>query len=221
MHTSQQLYRDKEEQYYLFDREDMLPFVPAGIRHVLDVGCSSGGFGKLLKEKFGCEVWGVEPGNAAAEAGKHLDRVYQCFFDENIDFGEKKFDLIIFNDVLEHLADPWTTLRFASTLLAPSGRVMASIPNVQCYTVIKDLVMHGRFDYTSSGILDKTHLRFFTRKGILELFQSTGFGIERIEGMHSVDHCSRFLRLMKVIVPKKAEPFRYVSYGVLTSPIKL
>lgn len=219
MHTAQQLYSDKNAAYYSFERHDMLPFVPQGVKYVLDVGCSSGGFGKLLKEKFGCEVWGVEPGDAAKDAILHLDKVFQSYFDESVDFGSKRFDLIIFNDVLEHIADPWATLRFAATLLMPSGRIMASIPNLQCYTVVKELVVNGQFQYTSSGILDKTHLRFFTRKSIHELFQSTGFAIERLEGMHPVDYCSRFLRIMKLLVPKRAEPFRYISYGVLTRPM--
>lgn len=220
MTFAKQLYKGKEAQYYQYEREDMLKFVPTGTKSVLDIGCSSGGFGRLIKNNFGCEVWGVEPDAAAIQAADVLDRVFHQPFDSSIDFGGKKFDLIVFNDVLEHLIDPWQTLSHAKSLLSQGGRILASIPNVQCYTVVKKLVFNGTFQYESSGILDKTHLRFFTKKSIRDLFEQCGLDVELIEGMHSVAPYSRLLRIVNSIAPSKADPFLYVSYAVLSQPIK-
>lgn len=213
------LYNDKEAAYFGYDREDMLALVPAGIGSVLDVGCSSGGFGKLLKTKFNCEVWGIEPGEAAHAAKLKLDKVYHDIFHPGLDLGGKKFDLVVFNDVLEHLEDPWLAVGNAAGLLRPGGRILASIPNIQCYTVVRDLIVNGQWRYDTSGILDKTHLRFFTKKSIIGLFETSGLSIDRLEGMHPVTRYSRFLRVMNFFAPRRVSPFLYVSYGVLTNPV--
>ncbi len=103
------LCKSKKPEYYHQEREEMLKFVAPDVKFVLDVGCSAGGFGKLLKKKRNCIVWGVEPTDSAIEASKHLDKVYHDFFHSSLDFGNLKFDAIVFNDVLEHLVDPWQT----------------------------------------------------------------------------------------------------------------
>lgn len=208
------LYKSKEPEYYFQEREEMLKFIAPDVKFVLDVGCSAGGFGKLLKEKKNCIVWGIEPTDSAIEASKHLDKVYNDFFDPSLDFGNKKFDAVIFNDVLEHLVDPWEALIFSKTLLKDNGYIVASIPNIQSYQVLKSLILKGEWEYTFSGILDKTHLRFFTRKSIVQLFSDTGYDVIDIEGQNSILQNSRFLKIFNFIMPHRINPFLFINYGI-------
>ncbi len=162
-------------------RREMLPFIPRATSSILDVGCSHGRFGSVLKEAN--PEWhlsGIEPDpEAATDAALHYDKVITGFYPEDLGRSEA-FDCIIFNDVLEHVSDPWTMLRKTAGHLTPGGRLVASIPNVRYVIVVRDLALRGRFDYADWGVLDRTHLRFFTRRSIEDLFASTGFVIETL-----------------------------------------
>ena len=145
---------------------------------VLDLGCASGRLGEALKARgIAREVDGVELSEtAAAEARGRLDRVWAADLAE-LDWAEipDDYDVIIAADVLEHLADPWATLRILRHHLAPGGTVVASIPNVRYWKVVFDLLVRGEFRYVDEGILDRTHLRFFTRTSIRRLFADSGY----------------------------------------------
>ncbi|HMH33278.1 MAG TPA: class I SAM-dependent methyltransferase [Puia sp.] len=214
MSFEKDLYHLKKDEYYDQERQEMLAFVPSDVEFVLDVGCSSGGFGRMLKEKRNCRVWGVEPTDSAVVAEKWLDKVYHDIFHPALDFGDAKFDAIIFNDVLEHLVNPWEALQLARSLLRKNGWVIASIPNIQCYSVLKPLILKGDWNYTASGIMDKTHLRFFTGNSMTNLFRDTGFDISKMEGQNSILSGSRFLRLLHWFAPKKIDPFTFVNYAI-------
>lgn len=163
-------------------RVEMVDFIPIGARRVLDVGCFAGAFGELLAARCpGVEVWGIEPDpDAAAAAAQRLHRVVCGTFPGDVPAGEE-FDVIVFNDVLEHMIDPWSALAAATALLSADGRVVASIPNVRHFSVSAALVLHGRWRYHRSGILDRTHLRFFTRYEIHEMFREAGLPVEQCE----------------------------------------
>lgn len=152
---------------------------------VLDVGCFCGGSGKWLKTKYpGCEVVGVEPMcEAARRAADHYDKVFDVSF-EKIDFEAEginggHFDTVILADVLEHLYNPWETLVKLKDLTAQSGAVYASIPNIGNLRIISGLAQ-GKWIYEGAGLLDVSHIRFFTRAQILEMFDQTGWKIEKI-----------------------------------------
>ncbi|WP_313560620.1 methyltransferase domain-containing protein [Diaphorobacter nitroreducens] len=147
---------------------------------VLEVGCSSGYFGAALAEQ-GHEVWGVEPhSEAAAKAQLVLHKVHigfvEDFFSKNSD---ARFDVIVFGDVLEHLVDPVSVLKQSSHFLNENGIVVASIPNI-AHFAIRAMLLEGRWDYSDLGILDRTHLRFFTRATIIELFSDAGYKISKL-----------------------------------------
>ena len=180
-------YGDKPPDYYDCSREELIPFVADTSRRVLDVGCSSGGFGELLKRvRPGIEVWGVEPETEVAKvAAGRLDKVINGLFSSNDPaLRNEKFDTILFNDVLEHLVDPLPALKEAKALLTPSGQIIASIPNILFYYQVFQLVIRQDWKYQESGILDYTHLRFFTKKSILRMFDEAGLTVTRIEGIN-------------------------------------
>jgi len=173
---------DKPDSYYQHVRHDVLQLIPEGASCILEVGCAAGKTGEALKNIPGVFVAGVELDPVAAEkARKVLDDVVEGNIESmELPYAEKSFDCVLFADVLEHLVDPWAVLRKTRKYLKPGGTVIASIPNVQYYGVLHQ-VAEGRWTYESAGILDRTHLRFFTRGEIEKLFAETGYTVERIE----------------------------------------
>jgi len=168
--------------YYRSTREDLLSLVPIEARRVLDVGCGAGQLGQALKEQVNREVMGIELDQEAAHiAATVLDQVI-CAPVESVALEElgPPYDCIIFGDILEHLVDPWATLRRFATLLTPDGRIVASLPNVAHWSVVAGL-LRGRWEYQDRGLLDRTHLRFFTRRSVTALFAQAGLVIERWE----------------------------------------
>lgn len=146
-------------------------------RRVLDVGCASGYVGETLKHR-GCTVAGVEYDAEAAQLAKAvLDEVVVGDVGE-LDlvghFGRASFDAVVFGDVLEHVVDPVSVLRASRPLLAPGGAVVISIPNV-AHGAVRLSLMSGRFEYRPLGLLDDTHLRFFTRDTVDDLLSEAGF----------------------------------------------
>jgi 2-polyprenyl-3-methyl-5-hydroxy-6-metoxy-1,4-benzoquinol methylase len=162
-------------------------------RRVLDLGCAAGAFGAALKERMpGAAVVGVEAGHGASQqAAQRLDRVIRSRI-EDLDFEREglqpgEFDAVVAADILEHLVNPWELLDELRTYLAPNGQVIASIPNVRNLTVSAALLGDGRFDYDERGLLDITHLRFFTRGSINQLFAETGYRVEAMVGLMPPD----------------------------------
>jgi methionine biosynthesis protein MetW len=145
---------------------------------VLDVGCGTGAMAKLLVDTCGVTIVGVEPDpdRAALAQARGLEvhrRVFEGSWIENLG----RFDVVLFADVLEHLAEPAVPLRLAHTVLNRGGYVIASVPNVAHWTVRWEL-LRGRFDYAAHGIMDSTHLRWFTERSLRRLFQATGYRVE-------------------------------------------
>jgi len=191
--------------YAKTSRDEMAPFVPDEARSILDVGCSIGNFGSLLKSRGSAEVWGIEIDSEAAEiAAERLDRVLVGAFDRSLDIPQQ-FDCIVFNDVLEHMIDPYSALAYAKELLTEDGFVVASIPNVRYFGNIWKLIVDGTWEYTDCGILDRTHLRFFTKKSICSTFDRLGFHIGEIKGINPVDWCDPDLR----------QKFRYLNFFLM------
>jgi 2-polyprenyl-3-methyl-5-hydroxy-6-metoxy-1,4-benzoquinol methylase len=162
----------------------LLGGVGSAPRRVLELGCASGGFGAELRAKFpGTVVVGVEANHAAAAiAATRIDRVIVGRL-ETLDlalegFAPGDFDLVIAADVIEHVANPWDLLVRIKPFLAPDAIVLASIPNVRNILLVEALLCRGRWDYAERGLLDITHLRFFTLAGIRDLFAQTGYRME-------------------------------------------
>jgi SAM-dependent methyltransferase len=165
--------------------EGLLDLIPSPPDVVLDVGCFCGETGARLKARYpGVRVVGIEPlDEAVKEARCKLDAVLHGKF-EDVDLSEEGIipgtvNAVILADVLEHMYNPWQALISLRPLLAPNGFVLASIPNIRNFAIIDELV-RGDFPYAGAGILDITHIRFFTWLGIQRLFGETGYRIEQI-----------------------------------------
>ena len=163
----------------------MLEYVPSLCRRVLDVGCGTGNFGASIRKRTGCEVWGVESNAGSIQkAEQNLDKFFYGYFGAELDLPAGYFDCIVFNDVLEHILDPASALVSARALLSSGGCIVASIPNIRQFPTVWKLIIGGDWQYQEIGILDKTHLRFFTWLSIMRLFQEAGFAIQRIDGIN-------------------------------------
>lgn len=171
----------KKKEYGDTPKGYILSLVPREAGRILDVGCGAGATGHELKKEAGREVIGVEIHEPAAEkAADRMDKIILGDI-ETMDLPyEEYFDCIICADVLEHLHDPWNTLKKLSKYLKSGGHLVASIPNVRYWHVLKNLLFFGEWEYTEGGVLDRTHLRFFTRNGITRLCEGAGFRVELI-----------------------------------------
>ncbi len=182
---------EKPQHYYRAPRQEMLPYIPASARRILEIGCGEGGFSAELKRSRAAqgiemEVMGVElMADRAAIAATRLDRVFAANIErDKLDLQTQSYDCIVCNDVLEHLVSPWDTLRSLATFLKPGGHIVASIPNVRFWGVVKGLVFDGDWRYEGEGVLDATHLRFFTRRSIRRLFEELGFSVISLDGIN-------------------------------------
>jgi len=191
--------------YYGHARTALLDLFPRAPTRLLDIGCGSGATGAAAKERWpGIETIGVEiVPEAARRAAARLDRVIEGSA-ETLDLaaaGLAGVDGVLLLDVLEHLVDPWRFLERLRAVLAPDAMVVASIPNAGNLWLLEELAA-GRFTYASDGLLDKTHLRFFTRASIVSLFDGAGYDIARWQRITDgrVDDATR-RRILGVMLP--------------------
>lgn len=178
--------------YFTHSRPELHGLVPQQARTLLDVGCAGGQFGAALREsRSHLKVWGVELNvDAAAQAAQTYEQVFVGPFPEAMGSDAPTFDCIAFNDVLEHMIDPWAALRASRDFLSDNGVVIVSLPNVCSAGVIAQL-LGGEFNYADSGVLDRTHLRFFTPKTAIGMIEGAGFRI--LESGYSWPHVGRWV----------------------------
>lgn len=171
------MYEDKQDWYYAFVRKDIAPLLPKHAERVLEIGCGGGGTLDWLKSS-GQAGWtaGIELSpQAAAVARARVNVLHEGTVEEHLSrFQPNSLDLILCLDVLEHLVDPWATLRRLQELLRPGGQMIVSLPNVRHHSVVLPLLLRGHWTYAEAGIMDRTHLRFFSRSGAWDLMRQAG-----------------------------------------------
>lgn len=165
--------------YFDHARTEILAHLPARCTRVLDLGCGAGATIALLRERREI-AWagGLElDGAAAVRAEAVCDRLWRTdlqSFDPGAEIAPGSLDLLLFLDVLEHLPWPWEVVARLSPLLAPGGRLILSVPNIRNWKFLWRLFARGDFRYTEAGLLDRTHLRFFTFETAEELAKAGG-----------------------------------------------
>ncbi|MGY3793719.1 class I SAM-dependent methyltransferase [uncultured Aquimarina sp.] len=208
-------YDNKPDNYFNNTRHEMLDFLPKNTKTLLDVGCGEGAFASMIKEKFQTETWGIELMKEEGEkAKKLLDKVFigevEGFIDE---LPDDYFDTIYFNDVLEHLVDPYVVLEKMKSKLSKDGVIISSIPNMRYHSALKNLVLNKNWEYEDHGIMDKTHLRFFTGKSIANMYTRLGYKIITHKGINKTKSIKPYFYNLPFLFT--AMDMRYLQYATV------
>lgn len=158
-----------------------LNWLPKNVR-VLEFGPATGYMSRAMRDSLGCRVTGFEYSPEAAEqASQYCEQIVIGDIEDSQNWTGLRppYDAVLFVDVLEHLRDPHTVLANCRSLLSSGGRLLISVPNIAHWTIRRN-ILRGQFDYTKYGILDNTHLKFFTRKTLVEMVEKAGFLVEEI-----------------------------------------
>lgn len=180
---------------------DLLERIPLRARLVLDVGCGTGALGAAFKRRQpAARVIGIESDRARAEiAARRLDQVF-CGDIEINPFPadlQGRVDCLVLGDVLEHLEDPWAFLARTPPLLSAEGVVVASVPNVEHWSLLLRL-LRGEWGYEESGLFDRTHLRWFSARSLVEAFRAAGYQpLDIVPRIFEAEAGQRFLALLK------------------------
>ncbi|HVM59665.1 MAG TPA: class I SAM-dependent methyltransferase [Verrucomicrobiae bacterium] len=170
-------FANKDALYYVRLKNWMLALIKDGPNVIMDLGCASGRLGERLREVGKAEkVYGVE---VFAPAAKEAEKTYTTVHVGDLEDMELSyqdyFDYVICGDIVEHLRDPYRAMERIYSWLKPGGSILVCVPNVRNYAVLRDLIFRGEWEYVSAGILDQTHLRFFTSKSCRRMLERAGF----------------------------------------------
>lgn len=197
----------------------MVAFVPPDTRLLIDFGCGAGHFGALVKQTYpACETWGVEPDAvAAASAATRNDKIFNSTLESLDDLPTSHFDVVTMNDVLEHLPYSEPALALVRRILKPDGRLVLSVPNVRYFLNVRDLLFKGDWKYEDFGILDRTHLRFFTSKSIARLVAENGFEVEQLRGINPA-RLKMHYKVLFGLSPPRFSDMRFPQLAVVCKP---
>jgi len=206
---------------YYSERSDMVKYIPGNVKSLLDVGCGDGSFGYKCKQQTAMEIWGIELfDNEAEKAKEKLDKIIVCNIEtDELDMPDYYFDCIVFNDVLEHLRYPWIVLDKIKRYLKTDGYVVASIPNIRYYENVKKTLIHKEWEYEECGIMDKTHLRFFTINSIRNMFERCGYCVVTLEGISYISFPWKFNMLNKLL-NNQLDDMRYKQFACVAKIAK-
>jgi 2-polyprenyl-3-methyl-5-hydroxy-6-metoxy-1,4-benzoquinol methylase len=212
-------YLHKQRGYFSIERQDLFELVPAGApARVLEIGAAEGSTLIALKRSGKAhEVVGVEmialPGGT--QNSSEIDRfIIADVEQQSLDLEPDSFDLIICGDVLEHMRDPWKTLQYLAGFLRPRGMFLISLPNIRYWRALGRIIL-GDFRYAPSGVLDRTHLRFFCKKNMLELVQGSGLQLRHVEPSFRRQPALRRDRSLNALTLGLAEQFLAQQYVIL------
>lgn len=177
-------YSKKDDRYFEGAREDFVNELPENLdARILEIGCGNGNTGALALSMNKCGSYiGVELHEAAAlNAQEKISQVIVGDIEKvELSFEDNSFDVLILSEVLEHLVDPWNVLRKLYRYMKPGALILASSPNVSHYRIIL-MLLRGEWNLTDDGVMDRTHLRWFTPDSFAEMFESTGYSVLKLE----------------------------------------
>ncbi|HIQ46072.1 MAG TPA: methyltransferase domain-containing protein [Sulfurovum sp.] len=211
-------YNTKELKYFSNERVDLIKYIPKiKDQKILEIGAGTCNTLLALKKNgfadfvVGVELMVIENSN---QNNPSIDDVIIGNIEKIILKYNNFFDVIILGDVLEHLIDPWTTLKKLKLYLKDDGIIVASIPNFLYYTNLRTILLDADFKYEDSGILDKTHLRFFTKKNIINLFQENSMKVTLITSKFDEEKGKKYF-LSKIF--KSLHKFFVTQYYIVAS----
>lgn len=208
-----------DQTYHSHPRPEMLAFIPDKFSNVLEIGCGSGSFAKIFIERFGaCNYTGVELIPQAADLAKQHIKNVICgdFLEIESKIPDNHYDLIIGNDVFEHFPDHRLLASIIKRKLRRPGYLVASIPNVRHISNLYELLVKKDWEYKDAGLLDSTHLRFFTKNSLSNWLTREGFSLEIINGINKCRIASNRTEMRAQTVMEKilGEDTQYLQFGV-------
>lgn len=210
----------KPDNYYESTRREMIRYIPKNVKRTLEFGCGCGFFSEMVKEELNAECWGVEINDGAGQVAS--EKLYKVIRNDAIAsltmLPDNHFDCIILNDVLEHLPDPFSLLENMKTKLRGNGVAVLSVPNVRFWNNLRAFACRGEWDYREAGILDSTHLRFFTYKSLLRMFRKLGYEVLSIEGLNPT-HNTKF-RALNFLLLNKLWDAKYHHFACVIKPVE-
>ena len=227
----QEHYEDKTEKvptYFGYVRKELLELIPENSKggSLLEIGAAGGNTTLYAKEHgYAEKIYGVEL--CPIEGSNQNHPSFSKFIIGDLEkmelpFEEKSLDVILCGDVLEHLVDPYTQVAKLQPLLKDDGVLIVSLPNIRQWRIVKKILVHGDFQYEDSGILDRTHLRFFTKRNMIDLFENNGYQVQKIvpNDMCSTDKTKlhqRFFKKLSCIKRHLFEEFYATQYYLVLS----
>ena len=206
--------------YYKNIRNEMSPLLPKQYSRVLEIGSGEGDFRENLKQKN--EYWGVEPVEAAAAiAAEKLDKVLPGTYQEMVNqIPNEYFDLVICCDVIEHMVDHDEFFQSIRKKIKKDGCLVASIPNVRHLRNLFEVLVKKDWKYVDEGILDRTHLRFFTKRSLIRTIAENGFVIDQIMGINPIQGSGLLRILANVVIFLLGQDSRYLQFGIRIRPVE-
>ena len=208
------------DEYYQAERRNLLPWIPSQGERLLDIGCGEGAFALMLKRERGyVEAWGMELDDKAAKvAATKLDRVILGDVVQTLDeLPDGYFHLVCMNDVLEHLMGPEKFLIRLRAKLAPDSRIFCSVPNIRQYRFLWNLLQYQDFEYSDQGLLDRTHIRFFTRRTFLSLLNRAGYEPVSVTGFG--DTKSWKFKILNALTLWRGDDMRHSHFFIQAKPV--
>lgn len=208
------LKEENERTYYEGERPEMLKFVPDTVKKTIEFGCGDGNFSALIKQTYKTESWGVDMDPTAIENTKKvLDKVVLGEAMKVLqELPNNYFDCVICNDFLEHIPNPGEFIMSLRPYLKDSAVLVCSLPNVRHWKNLKELIFDKDWRYKDAGILDNTHLRFFTKKSMIRLMNDCGLTIETMHGI-SPARSLRFV-IPNILTFKVHDDMKYLQFAI-------
>jgi 2-polyprenyl-3-methyl-5-hydroxy-6-metoxy-1,4-benzoquinol methylase len=199
--------------YYESSRPEMESLITVAPKRCIEFGCSSGGFSETLKKKYNCETWGIDMDEQSVEIARtKMDKVFMGNAFELVDqLPDNYFDYIICNDFIEHLHSPELFFNKTRRCLTDEAILICSLPNTRHWKNVYRFLILKDWKYKKSGILDYTHLRFFTKRSMKRSIKKWGFTIEKIKGIRPA--ITPFFYLLALLTFNSIGDMRFRQYG--------
>ncbi|MBV7258278.1 class I SAM-dependent methyltransferase [Erythrobacter crassostreae] len=197
--SSSDAYARKAPQYFGGVRRDFVDLLSRDATpHVLEIGCGSGETGAAALAEGRCDrYFGVEIATAAADlAQTRLTEVIKGDVERlELPWPDGYFDAVLMSEVLEHLVDPWSAVQSVAAKLKPGAIVLASSPNVAQMKIVRELIA-DRWELTDTGVMDRTHLRWFTQNSYRSMFEDAGIRVDSLQPMGRPGRAGRLFNLL-------------------------